>query len=424
MQTKLSIALLALVPLLAMASPAPAEPARVPFARKRSFQNENGVVDIEALKTHVAEVQAKVARGFNAFKANTGKVHPNDNGVRPAPVKRNYVKRATGKDPLTDDLDGDLWQGGVSVGTPLSAFTVDFDTGSSDFFLPGPDCTENCEGHKVFETGQSSTAVDQHKTFEIEFADDSTVSGEIFTDTVNLAGLTATKQAVVAATQYSSGFAIANSPPDGLLGLAFESIASTGDSPVFQTLVTQGQTTESVFGVTLLDNGGELFLGGTDTTAFTGSLAFANLIVTDPPAFWEITASGVSVGSRRVVTEAQDAIVDTGTTLLIVDPNSANEIFAAIPGAENAERTLGEGFFTIPCDEIPSDVSFTVAGKAFTLSADTLNFGQLEEGSSQCVAGIMGADEGFWILGDVFLRNLYTEFDFGNLRVGFAPVVS
>lgn len=58
MQIKLSIALLALVPLLAAASPAPAEPvAKVPFARKRSFQKENGVADIEALKAHVAEVQ-------------------------------------------------------------------------------------------------------------------------------------------------------------------------------------------------------------------------------------------------------------------------------------------------------------------------------------------------------------------------------
>lgn len=271
---------------------------------------------------------------------------------------------------------------------------MDFDSGSSDFFLPGPDCTENCEGHKVFETGQSSTAVDQHKTFSIEFADGSTVAGEIFHDTVSLAGLVATNQAVVAATQYSDGFAIANSPPDGLLGLAFESIANTGSPPVFQTLVTERKTTQSVFGVTLLDDGGELVVGGTDTSAFTGALSFAPLIVTNPPAFWEITAQSVSVGNRRVVTRAQDAIVDTGTTLLIVDPNSATAIYRAIPGSRSAANEIGEGFFTIPCNEIPTDVSFTVAGKAFTLSADTLNFGQIEEGSNECVGGIMGADEG------------------------------
>ena len=58
MQIKLSIAHLALVPLLAAASPTPASPiAKVPVARKRSFLKENGVADIEALKAHVVEVQ-------------------------------------------------------------------------------------------------------------------------------------------------------------------------------------------------------------------------------------------------------------------------------------------------------------------------------------------------------------------------------
>lgn len=264
---------------------------------------------------------------------------------------------------------------------------VDFDTGSSDFFLPGPICTVNCAGHKVYDTSASSTAIDQHQPFSIQFGDGSTVAGEAFRDTVSLGGLVATNQAVVAAAQYSEGFAIDNSPPDGLLGMAFESIANTRSSPVFQTLVSQGKVTSPVFGFTLLDNGGELFLGGTDTTAFTGSLTFAPL--TTLPAFWQIMTESVSVSRTRVVIVPNEAIVDTGTTLLIVDTKSAKAIYAGIPGSLNATSTIGEGFFTVPCDAIPSDVSFAIAGKAFTLSADSFNLGAVESGSNACVGGIM-----------------------------------
>ena len=211
---------------------------------------------------------------------------------------------------------------------------------------------------------------------------------------MSLGGLTAPNQAVVAASRYSTGFNIDEFPPDGLLGLAFISISETGRSPVFETLVLANQTTQPVFGFTLLDNGGELVLGGTDTSAFRGALTFAPLTFTNPPAFWEIVVSSVAVGRKSAVATAQDAIVDTGTTLLIVDPASARAIYAQIPGAEDASSVIGEGFFVIPCNDIPTDVTFTIAGKAVTLSADSLNFGELEEGSNACVGGIMGANEG------------------------------
>lgn len=223
---------------------------------------------------------------------------------------------------------------------------VDFDSGSSDFFLPGAACTFSCSGHEIFDTAASSTAIDQHEEVRLEYGDESTVYGNVFKDTVTMAGLTIANQDIVVASYYSEGFEPTKFSPDGLMGMAFQSIAATKGNPVIMSLISQGETTESVYGVTLRDDGGELFIGGTDTGAFIGNLSFAPLIT--KPAFWEISVAGASVGNNKVVTKAQDAIVDTGTTFLIVDDDSADKIFARIPGAESAANTVGEGFFHNP----------------------------------------------------------------------------
>lgn len=268
---------------------------------------------------------------------------------------------------------------------------MDFDTGSSDLFLPGTRCTgANCQGHTKFNTAASSTAVDQRSTFSLAFGDGSTVSGEQFTDTVTVGGLTATGQRVGAASTYSTGFALDEFPPDGLLGMGFEQISVFGANPVFQTLVAQGKTSASEFGVTLGTSGSELFLGGTDTSKFTGSLTFTP--VTEV-GFWEINSGGVSVAGKSVVTP-QDSIVDTGTTLLLGDTTNVRKVYAAIPGSKDASRTVGTGFFTVPCASIPSNVGLILGGKTFTISAATFNLGAVSATSSDCVGGLVADDVG------------------------------
>jgi len=67
---------------------------------------------------------------------------------------------------------------------------VDFDTGSSDLFLPSPICGSDCSGHSLYDPSASSTAQELSKTFLLAFGDGSTVEGEQFTDVVSIAGLT------------------------------------------------------------------------------------------------------------------------------------------------------------------------------------------------------------------------------------------
>ncbi|KIJ14864.1 hypothetical protein PAXINDRAFT_134519, partial [Paxillus involutus ATCC 200175] len=98
-------------------------------------------------------------------------------------------KRGSGGDALTD-ANSQLWYGTISVGTPANTYTVDFDTGSSDLFLPGPNCGSTCSGHAVYNPSSSSTSKDLGKTFSLLYGDDSTVTGEQYTDTLSISGLT------------------------------------------------------------------------------------------------------------------------------------------------------------------------------------------------------------------------------------------
>jgi cathepsin D len=57
---------------------------------------------------------SKISRGLENFEKNTGSAHP---------AAKKVQKRATGAVALTDDQDGALWQGAISVGTPATSFT-------------------------------------------------------------------------------------------------------------------------------------------------------------------------------------------------------------------------------------------------------------------------------------------------------------
>ena len=155
-------------------------------------------------------IYSKIQRGLANYERNTGNTHPL------AKSFKSTKKRAdTGSDSLTDDSE-ELWYGEIEVGTPATKFTVDFDTGSSDLFLPGPDCGSTCSGHTTYDPSSSSTSKDVGKTFSLSYGDGSTVSGEQYTDTVSIAGLTATGQTLGAAKQYSTGFQSSQFPADGL----------------------------------------------------------------------------------------------------------------------------------------------------------------------------------------------------------------
>ena len=98
-----------------------------------------------------------------------------------------HEKRATGSEALVDEDNGLDWAGTISIGTPGQSFHIDFDTGSSDLWVPSSSCTSNtCSGKSKYNASSSSTSSQKNGTFSIGYADGSIVSGPIYTDTGEL----------------------------------------------------------------------------------------------------------------------------------------------------------------------------------------------------------------------------------------------
>ncbi|KAF8268682.1 acid protease [Lactarius quietus] len=378
----------------------------IPITKRSGFRNADGFVDIAKVQAGLRRTVTKIQHGFEAFDINTGSAHPYASRLK------NSNKRGNG-DPLTPD-GTKLWYGPITVGTPPVTYTVTFDTGSSDMFLPGTDCDMTCDGHMLYNPSSSTTSSAVKQRFKLEYGYRDAVAGELYTDTVTLAGYIATGQSVGAANIYSSGFQSVQDPADGLLGMGFESISLFETSPVFQTLVSQGQVSNPIFSFYLAESGSELYIGGANQSLYKGAFAFMPVTT---QGFWQGSFDNISVNGGSVI-NSESAFIDTGTTQVIGDAQSVQAIYNQIPGS----HYVGSGTWSIPCD-FNTSVSMTFSGEEFQISASTFNLGPLLDSSGACLGGFSAAFyPGLWVVGDVFLRNVYTAFDLGNSRVGFASL--
>ncbi|KAG0706899.1 aspartic peptidase domain-containing protein [Suillus ampliporus] len=379
------------------------------------LERRNNQVTVKSLQVHLAQVSTKYRQGFAAYEANEGHAHPLSK-----PCSSETMRRDAGNVPLTAQ-GVDLWYASIDVGSPAKTFTVSIDTGSADLFLPSIACFENCDSHNEYNPFNSSTAVDLEKLFLLIYGEGE-VAGEQFADNVVIGGYKAEGQTLGAAIAYSSDFSSENFVPDGLVGFAFESISEYPAPPLFQTLVQSGELQEAVFGVKLSATPGasELYVGGTNTTLYQQDTLM--YIPVTKAGYWQVTLDQVSRAGVSVGNLSAASIIDTGTTLILTDPDTAASYFAAIPGVQS-ENDGSEVLYSIPCDIIDDYApTLTFGGYPFTVSGETFNLGPIEVGSSDCLAGVAGADVDFWVVGDVFLQNVYSIFDMDGLRVGFAEL--
>ena len=322
------------------------------------------------------------------------------------------------KEPLSNFLN-QLYYGVIEIGTPPQKFNVTFDTGGSNLWVPSTNCASvTCSVHKKYDSKASSTYVANGTEFEIPYAV-TTVSGIMSKDTVSVAGAKLTGVTFgEALSEPGLGFAFAKF--DGILGLGFPSMAVAGVKPIFNEMVDQKVITEPVFSVYLKkdgeqETGGEITFGGIDNTKYTGYLTYAPVT---GEASWQFTLDGLMLDGENGCEDGCQAIANTGTAF-IAGPTAAVELVQNAIGA----KKQWNGQYIVDCNSVPSlpSITFVIGGKKFEMKGNDyiLNL------SGTCISGFQGInlpDGAVWILGDIFLSKYYSVYDYGNKRVGFAPV--
>ncbi|NXG31654.1 PEPE protein, partial [Dromaius novaehollandiae] len=215
-------------------------------------------------------------------------------------------------EPMLNTLDTEYY-GTISIGTPPQEFTVVFDTGSANLWVPSVYCrSAACMNHKKFNPAKSNTFLSLSETLSIQYGTGS-MKGVVGSDVVTVASLEDTNQVFGLSTTEPGEFFI-YVKFDGILGLGYPSLSVDGITPVFDNMVDEGLVEENLFSVYLSRErkGSLVFFGGVDKSYFTGSIHW---IPVSYEGYWQISMDRVIVDGKEVACHGGcQAIVDTGTS--------------------------------------------------------------------------------------------------------------
>ena len=135
------------------------------------------------------------------------------------------------------------------------------------------------------------------------------------------------------------------------------------------------------------------------------------------------------------------AIADTGTTLMLVDPSVVNAYYSQVTGAVN-NATVGG--VTFPCNANLPDLAVDVGGAMMaTVRGTDINFAPVDAAGTStslspfpslrpgmcthehlfiaCFGGVQATTSSLQIYGDIMFKSQFVAFNGGNNSIGMAP---
>ncbi|KAJ4396532.1 hypothetical protein N0V93_000752 [Gnomoniopsis smithogilvyi] len=277
----------------------------------------------------------------------SGSIQENGQRLRGVSKTQRRASNSSGVNvPVTDwfNRTDNQWYTTFSVGTPPQNFTALFDTGSPSFIVGGSTCT-TCGTKNLFDPSLSSTYVDSPGTYEnylfstgadsIPFSEPEGATGYLVQDTIAWGDLKVENQSFVLCNTMADALDVM--PIDGIMGMSLPE----GSTSWYWNLVDSGQLESPYYSFYIPPgdiNGGEVTLGGYDTTKFEG-----DLIWTDAPAAYSklfgsyvldqyaMYSNGTLLTNGTTSFSTGLAILDTGSAFIQTpDYQSAANLYAQI----------------------------------------------------------------------------------------------
>lgn len=300
----------------------------------------------------------------------------------------------------------------VEVGSEQQQMWLALDTGAPDTWVFDASCTEEvCTSHHMFDESSSTSFTPNGSGFSLGYGT-GTIAGKLGNDTMSLAGLSV--QLVFGMATSASDF-FEGYPFDGILGMG-RSGTDGWDMPSFMDLVAEaGYLGSNIVGFTfsrMSDNpkDGEINFGDVDTTKFQGNITYT---ATDADN-WCIPLDDAYVNGQAVGFSGKSTTIDTGTSYILLPTADAQQLFSHIPGYyQNGEK------FHIPCNTTAL-LQFSFSGVQYSISPLDYVTKAVGGGCVSTIVGHQSGDADTWLVGDVFLKNVYTVFDYDNATIGFA----
>ncbi|KAJ7906171.1 aspartic peptidase domain-containing protein, partial [Mycena leptocephala] len=339
-----------------------------------------------------------------------------------------------------------IYFGTIDVGTPPQSFNIILDTGSSDLWVADSSCTNCDQQTPLFRPDQSKSYVQQRNSnTSVSYASGQVV-GFNSTDSVSMGNFSLQSQGFLSVQSVARGL-IAGSV-SGMMGLAFGTISSTKTLPFWQGLISSNQLAAPEMAIWLtrfLDTnfqeeepGGSFTLGGTNSSLYHGDIEFLPLTGPSQPTYWLLSVSAVTVQGQSLNVSTDNgalAAIDTGTTLIGGPATEVRNLWGQIPGSGPIPSL--PGFFQFPCTTM-LNISMAFGGKLWPIAPADMNLGTvnmflgLGDGGSMCIGGIFDwtvghgtvVDQGkpSWVIGDTFLKNVYSVYRQSPLSIGFAQL--